>query len=122
MKLLLDQNLSPKLIQLLSAAGHDVEHIGDHGMAAAADPDVLAFAAESGRTLVSADTDFGTLLARMHAGAPSFVLLRRASGRRVPALAALLIANLPIVEQDLAAGAIVVVGESTLRIRPLPIP
>lgn len=73
MKLLLDQNLSPKLIQLLSAAGHDVEHIGGHGMAAAADPDVLAFAAESGRTLVSADTDFGTLLARMHAGAPSFV-------------------------------------------------
>jgi hypothetical protein len=33
----------------------------------------------------------------------------------------LLVANLPVVEDDLEAGAIVVIGESSLRIRRLPI-
>ncbi|GAB7005480.1 hypothetical protein JCM18899A_29530 [Nocardioides sp. AN3] len=121
MRLLLDQNLSAKLAPLLTEAGHDVDHIADHGMAAAADPDVLALAVETERILVSADTDFGMLLARTHASAPSFVLVRRVIGRRVPDLAALLIENLPTVAEDLTAGAIVVLGESTIRIKQLPI-
>jgi predicted nuclease of predicted toxin-antitoxin system len=73
------------------------------------------------RTLISADTDFGTLLARTGATAPSFILIRRASGRRATDQAALIIDNLDAIAEDLDAGAIVVLGERALRIRRLPI-
>lgn len=90
-------------------------------MEAAEDREVLALARASGRTLVSADTDFGTLLAHTHATSPSFVLVRRVAGRRVPDLATLLIENLSTVAEDLDTGAVVVLGDSTIRIRRLPI-
>lgn len=121
MKLLIDQNLSPKLVDLLDAAGHDVEHVREHGTSSATDAQICAFAAEQRRVIISADTDFGTLLAATHATEPSFVLVRRAVGRRVPELAGLLIENLPLVENDLVAGAVVVLGERSIRIRQLPI-
>jgi hypothetical protein len=44
--------------------------------------------------LISADTDFGTLLARGHATQLSFVLMRRASGRRAAEQAAIILSNL----------------------------
>lgn len=52
MRLLLDQNLSPRLADLLRGAGHDVDHVRDHDMAASSDPDVLALATETERVLI----------------------------------------------------------------------
>jgi predicted nuclease of predicted toxin-antitoxin system len=90
-------------------------------MASATDPVVIDAARAQSRVLISADTDFGTLLARTHATMPSFLLLRRASGRRASEQAAIILSNLNVVQADLDAGAIVVLGEATLRIRRLPI-
>lgn len=107
MRLLLDNKLSPKLVALLIEAGHDVTHVGDHEMAAD-DRSVLALAAETRRVLVSADTDFGTLLAGRtprprrscsFVGSPG----RWPRGRGVAELAAVIVDNLPVVEDDLAA-------------------
>lgn len=78
-------------------------------------------ALDDDRVLVSADTDFGALLAASHASRPSVVLVRRVVGRRVEALAALLLANLPEVEEDLRAGSVMVIGDDSLRVRRLPI-
>jgi hypothetical protein len=49
------------------------------------------------------------------------VLVRRVAGRRVEDLAAILLANLPVVADDLALGSIVVIGDDSLRVRRLPI-
>ena len=78
MRFLLDENLSPKLVDLLGRAGHDVVHVRDIGLVSASDEVVIAAASADDRILISADTDFGTLLARSHANRPSFVLIRRA--------------------------------------------
>lgn len=121
MRLLLDENLSPRLADLLRAAGHDIVHVRDLGLTSAPDERVMAVAANDRRVLVSADTDFGTLLARTGAAVPSVILLRRASGRRASEQAVLLTDNLPAVEADLDAGAVVVLGEQAIRIRRLPI-
>ncbi len=121
MRLLLDENLSPASSRFLIEAGHDVVHVRDRGLTSATDDVVLALAAAEGRVLISADTDFGTLLARSGAIEPSVVLIRRAVGRRAAQQARLPIANLPVVQDELVEGSVVVLGERTIRIRLLPI-
>lgn len=121
MRLLLDNNLSPRLVGVFADAGWDVVHIRALGLHAAPDHVVLETARRDTRILVSADTDFGALLASSHAIGPSVVLVRRVIGRRVADLAGILIANLPPIEDDLVRGSIVVIGDDSLRIRSLPI-
>lgn len=58
MKLLFDQNLSPRLPALLAAEFPGSVHVRDVGLAAAADPVVRAFAVANGFVIVSKDTDF----------------------------------------------------------------
>jgi predicted nuclease of predicted toxin-antitoxin system len=75
-RFLLDESLSPTLLDLLRAAGHDVVHARDIGLQSASDPVVLAEAREQRRVLVTLDTDFGDLVALSGAIQPSIVLFR----------------------------------------------
>jgi predicted nuclease of predicted toxin-antitoxin system len=121
MRFLVDNNLSPRLASELTASGHDAKHIRDFGLSAASDEIVLQQADAEDRVLISADTDFGTLLAYSGAATPSVVLVRRICGRRVEGILAILLANLDVIAQDLQSGAIVAIGDDWLRIRSLPI-
>ena len=121
MKFLVDLNLSPHLARRLVEADQDAVHCADLELFAATDEHILAVARDEARVVVSADADFGTILARTRASSPSLILVRRSQGRRVEQLVDLVVANLPAVEDDLVAGSIVVLGEGTVRIRRLPI-
>lgn len=120
MRLLIDECLSARLCDMLANAGHDVVHGRDLGLLGTPDAEVMAAAVEHDRVLVSADTDFGELLAKSGAVVPSVVLLRRPD-KTPESQADVLTANLPAVEADLAAGAIVVILTDRLRIRRLPV-
>lgn len=74
-----------------------------------------------GRVVVSADTDFGTLLAHSGKRAPSVILFRLAGQRRAWSRVALILANLPEVTADLEAGALVVIEAGRVRSRRLPL-
>jgi len=104
----------------LRVAGHDVSHVREVGLQAAADEVVLASAQSEQRVVISADTDFGTLLSRSGAKLPSVLLIRRLAGRRAAEQAATILANLPAAAEDLEAGAIVVLTDEWVRIRRLP--
>jgi predicted nuclease of predicted toxin-antitoxin system len=93
---------------MLGDAGHDVVHVADRGMSRATDAAVVALAVTEARVIVCEDTDFGALLASAGGGAPSFVLLRGAEPMTPEDQAALLLANLPAVEDALTTGAVVV--------------
>ena len=63
MRLLLDANLSPEVGRLLKEAGHDAIHVSEVGLLSAPDPEIMEAAAREGRVLLTADADFGALLA-----------------------------------------------------------
>jgi predicted nuclease of predicted toxin-antitoxin system len=79
MRLLIDANLSPRVAAQLADMGFDAIHVAGVGLLTAADEAILEYAATSEVVIVSADTDFGELLATSPGRArPSVVLLRSA--------------------------------------------
>ena len=61
MKLLFDQNLSPKLVGLLMDAYPDSSHVSLVGLERATDEEVWVYARERGYAIVTKDADFDEL-------------------------------------------------------------
>ena len=121
MRFLVDSALSPLVAEQLVTAGHDAIHLRDRGLQAASDEEVFRRAHEEERVLVSADTDFATLLASSGEQGPSIVLFRRGTERRPEHQVALLLANLASIENDVLRGSVIVFEPDRIRIRALPI-
>ena len=121
MRFLIDNALSPWLSEKLREAGHDSVHVRDYGMQSADDKPILERAEQEQRTIVSADTDFGTLLAERKSQFPSFILFRGDLTRVPPKQLQILLANLPTIENALNSGSIVVFEPHRIRIRDLPL-
>lgn len=121
MRLLLDANLSPRIAESLSAAGFDAVHVADLGLVTATDDEIFDRAAEQGLVVVTADSDFGALLAMRRATSPSVVHLRHVAELVAEEHLQLLVANLPQIADDLDRGAIVSLSPTRLAVRDLPL-
>jgi predicted nuclease of predicted toxin-antitoxin system len=104
---------------LLRDAGHDCAHIYELSLGGQPDERIMALADRENRILVSADTDFGELLANAPVLAPSVILLRR-TDKRAGSLAAVILANLEQIVDDLTVGALIVISDTRVRVRRLP--
>lgn len=121
MKLLVDANLSPRVAARLQEGGHEASHVVDHDLLTASDETILIYAASTNSVVVSADSDFATLLALGGLRSPSMILLRSADHLSSDEQAGLLLANLPALTKDLDAGSVVSISRNHLRVRPLPL-
>ncbi|MBI4754622.1 MAG: DUF5615 family PIN-like protein [Betaproteobacteria bacterium] len=119
--LLLDQGLPRSAAQLLRVAGWDAVHVGEVGMAQSEDAEILAVARRQGRSVITLDADFHTLLAISGLASPSVVRIR-IEGLKAAALADLIRRVWARAETELEAGAAVTVTETSVRVRLLPIP
>jgi predicted nuclease of predicted toxin-antitoxin system len=119
-RFLIDDALPPRLAELLVAAGYDATHVRSYGMHASLDIDILERAREERRVIISADSDFGVILASQAASHPSFILFRQPNLLRTQDYMDLLVAVLPTLESELASGCIATFRNKRLRVRKLP--
>lgn len=120
MKFLVDNALSPVIANGLREAGFDAIHVRDIGLQSANDKIIFELAKKEDRIIVSADTDFGTILALWHHSKPSLILFR-SSDKHPKIQLSLLLKHLSEIREDLEQGSIVVFEDNRIRVRKLPI-
>lgn len=120
MRFLANMNVPRVLCARLREHGHECRHVADLGMAQSADSDILLAASQTGEVVLTHDLDYGELLALSGDAGPSVVIFRL---RRVlvdDLLGKLLVAW-PRIEAALENGAVVIIGDRSVRVRDLPI-
>lgn len=112
-------NLSPAWVAELAANGHEAVHWRDIGATDAPDEDIVRWAALSGRTVFTADCDFGAIVVALGPGAPSVVQLR--TGSTNPArVGAFALRAIEMAKTALREGAVLTIEPGRTRLRHLP--
>ena len=121
MRFLIDNPVSPRVAEALAHSGHDAVHVRDYGLQTADDSTLLERASQEKRVIVTADTDFGLLLAKRQVRRPSVVLFHHSFPHRPSEQTKILLENLPELTGPLDEGSLVVLESRRIRIRTLPI-
>jgi predicted nuclease of predicted toxin-antitoxin system len=120
MKLLLDMNLSPDWVAVLKEAGWEAVHWSKVGNLRAADSEIMTWAKQNGHIVFTHDLDFGSLLALTQAEGPSVIQVRTQDATP-SAIGKLVINALRQFQPDLEKGALIILDESRVRARVLPL-
>ena len=120
MKLLVDMNLSPAWVRFLAEAGFDAVHWSQVGPGNAADRVLMEWAAAHDHVLLTADLDFGAILAATRLTRPSVIQVR--SDLLSPkVIGHAVLSAIRQAEPELIEGALVSVDATRARLRILPL-
>jgi len=89
-------------------------------MSCSSDIEIIEFARQQDRVVVTLDSDFHTIMALTEADSPSIIRIR-IEGLRAEGLANLLQKVLEKCQDDIIAGAMVSVNQKQIRLRKLPL-
>lgn len=120
LRFLADLGIAPSVVRELRRLGYDAIHVIECLPATSADCDILAYAAREGRVVLTMDHDFGGLLFSNASVSPSVVFFR-VTDEKPASILRHMAEVLSGAAEDLAAGAIVTVEDTRIRVRLLPI-
>lgn len=115
-----DMNLSPLTIAALQKVGWDIIRVSEVLHATTSDLEILEYARQNGRIIVTQDLDFSALLALGGHSRPSLITLRL-SNTDPTIVTERLTQIVNQVEGALRNGSAVTVNDKMIRIRALPI-
>ena len=120
MKLLLDQGLPRSTVEKLKQVNIESIHVGDIGMAAATDLEIIQKASIESLIVITLDSDFHTILASSGEKKPSVIRIRM-EGLKANRLASLITSVIESVSDELNNGVAISVTEKGIRVRKLPL-
>jgi predicted nuclease of predicted toxin-antitoxin system len=120
MKILIDMNLSPRWVVVLSAAGISAAHWSSIGSANAPDEEIVTRASEEDWVILTQDLDFGTILAVSNGEKPSVIQIR-SEDVSPEAAAPGVVATISQLSAELEQGALVTLDPRQTRVRYLPL-
>ena len=120
LRLLADLNLSPQTVEELRGDGWDILRTNERLSIRAPDLEILRWAGENDRVVITQDLDFSTLIVLQGWSKPSLVTLRL-SQTDPPTVTNRLREALPDCVEALRAGCAVTIEDDCVRIRKLPI-
>jgi predicted nuclease of predicted toxin-antitoxin system len=112
--------VSLSVVHYLRAEAHDAVHLREIGLQRALDSEIFALASEKRRTILTFDLDFAEIAATAGLSLPSVVIFRL-NDTRVHYLIERLAAALANTSSAIEAGAVIIVDDSRIRVRELPI-
>jgi predicted nuclease of predicted toxin-antitoxin system len=117
LKLLLDENIPPQVTTELRRSGYDAVHVREANLRGHTDSDILAFAREKGRCLVTLDAEFADV--RYHPLGSHAGIIRLKLGFAPSAVVAGVLASLlpELARLPLDRGALVVSDGKRYRVR-----
>ncbi|MCL2763657.1 MAG: DUF5615 family PIN-like protein [Treponema sp.] len=120
MKILVDMNLSPKWVKLLT--DNNIESVHWSSIGSPNDPDIniITYAAENNFVIFNKDLDFGTFLAINHNKKPSVVQMKEGTlnHRKINNI---VISAINMFSDKIEAGAIVTIDQNKTRVTLLPL-
>lgn len=120
MKLLIDMNLSPRWVGVLSDAAIEAAHWATLGAKNAPDSEIMAYAGANDYVVLTHDLDFSAILAATHGKKPSVVQIR-AEDVSPDAIGKQVIMALRQMASELEEGALLTIEPSRTRLRLLPL-
>ena len=120
MKLLVDMNLSPRWVKVMTDAGIEAAHWSTLGAKNAPDPEIMTYAGVHDYVVLTHDLDFGAILAATHGEKPSVVQIR-ADDVSPHVIGKQVIAALRQMATELEEGALLTIDSNRTRLRVLPL-
>ena len=120
MNFLLDENMLPSFCNILQDCGYAARHVYAADLGNTPDEEVLAFARQTGETILTNDLDFSRLMALSRAEQPS-VITFRLNALNLDLFRGIITSSFPDLEEALHTGSLITIDEGGIRIRKLPV-
>lgn len=120
MKILADLHISPITVHFLRDLGHDAIRVNEILPSNSSDKTIVEKAEKEQRTIITQDLDFSEIISLSGKKSPSLISLRLSSSR-IEYVNKRLKEILPKIEHDVEKGSIIVVEDSRIRLRSLPV-
>ncbi|MBW1716320.1 MAG: DUF5615 family PIN-like protein [Deltaproteobacteria bacterium] len=120
MKILADIHISPITVHFLQDLGYDAIRVNEILPWNSSDKKIVETAKKERRVIITQDLDFSEIISLTGKKAPSLISLRLSSSR-IEYVNKRLEEVLPKIEYDIEKGSIIVVEDSRIRVRSLPV-